>query len=125
MQVREKITVCTPDKLYSKEVYALFDTGAKATYISEKLGKEVGFISHREPLRIPLAVRGKEADVVGKAYIDLILTDWELPSHAHVVRDLAEDVIIGTSLMEEYDIELDLKEGRARLRKSPPELRLV
>jgi len=39
MQVREKIIVCTPDGLKRREVLILFDTGAKATYVSEKVGK--------------------------------------------------------------------------------------
>ena len=41
------------------------------------------------------------------------------------MKDLIEEAIIGTSFMEEYDIKLDLKEGKIRLKKSPPELRLV
>lgn len=125
MQIREKIIVCTPDGLKRKEVLVLFDTGAKATYISERVGEELGFLPYKEPMRIPLAVKKREADVIGKAYLDFIINGCELPSHAHVVKDLIEDAIIGTSFMEEYDIELDLKEGKIRLKGSPPELRLV
>jgi len=125
MQVREKIIVCTPDGLKRREVLTLFDTGAKATCVSEKVGEELGFVPYKEPIRISLAVKKREAEVIGKAYLDFIVAGYELPSHAHVVKDLIEEAIIGTSFMEEYDIELDLKEGKVRLKKAPPELRLV
>jgi len=76
-------------------------------------------------MRIPLAVRKKEAEVIGKAYLDFIVAGYELPSHAHVIKDLIEEAIIGSSFMEEYDVELDLEKGKIRLKKAPPELRLV
>lgn len=127
MQVRESITVSPLDRSKSKNTTALFDTGAKFTFINTSLGKELGFTRYREPKRVQLAVRGKEGKIVGETSLIFTVAGCEipLPIQTYVVEDLMEDAIIGTNFMEGFDVSLDLKEGRAEFRRYPPEVRLI
>lgn len=127
MQVREKVVISTVDESRNVEVMALFDTGAKSTFIDEEVAKKLGYRRYPKPVKIPLAVKGEVGEVVGESTLLFTIAGCKIPFGytARVVRNLAEEVIIGSSFMEEFDIELDLKEGKARLLKSPPELRLI
>ena len=127
MQVRERVTLSTIDGIKHRETVALFDTGAKSTFISEELAKELGFRSYPKPVKIPLAIRGKTGEMMGESTLVLTIAGCEIPFGytIRVAKDLAEDAIVGSSLMEEFGVELDLKEGKARLKTAPPEFSLV
>ena len=127
MQVREKIILSTLEGRKSEEVSALFDTGAKFTYISDSVGKGLGFTPYKAPREVQLAVKGGRGRVLGEMSLIFEVDGCEmpLPVQAYVVEDLAEEAIIGTNFMEGFEIELDLKEGRASLKRYPPEVRLI
>ena len=111
----------------SVEAEALFDTGATKSYVSSRVADELGYVKYREPKRVVLAVEGMEGLVVGYLAARVVIEGCELPlEHAFgVVEGLRHDVVIGTDIMEPYDIELDVKEGRARFRRFPPTLEMV
>lgn len=123
IQVRETITVSTIDGVKRVEVAALFDTGAKSTFIREGLAKGLGFTPYPKPIEIPLAIKGKTGEI-GESTLVFTIAGCEIPFGytVRVAKDLAEDVVIGSSLMEEFGVELDLKEGKARLKTASPEL---
>jgi len=127
VQVREKIILSTLEGRRSREVSALFDTGTKFTYISGGIGKELVFTPYKAPREVQLAVKGGRGRVLGE--ISLIFEvdgcEMPLPIQVYVVEDLAEEAIIGTNFMKGFEIELDLKEGRAKLKRYPPEVRLI
>lgn len=127
MQVKEKIAVSTLERGRSREVSALFDTGAKFTYISDSVGRELGFRPYEEPREVQLAVKGVKGRILGEASLIFTVDGWEmpLPVQTYVVQGLAEGAIIGTNFMEGFEVELDLKEGKARLKRYPPEVRLI
>ena len=106
---------------------ALFDTGATKSYVSSKLADKLGYVKYREPKKLMLAVEGMEGLVVGYLTAGVVVNECELPlEHTFgVVEGLRHDVVIGMDIMEPYDIELDVKEGKAKFRKFPPTLEIV
>jgi len=127
MQVKEKLSISTVDRHVDATIAALLNTGAKFTYISDVIGKQLGFTAYKEPRDVHLAVKGAKGTIVGEASLIFTLDGLEmpLPVQAYVVHDLAEEAVIGTNFMEGFDVQLDLREGRARLRKYPPEVILI
>lgn len=125
--MKESVVISTLDKVKSRDVLALFDTGAKFTYVSDRVGKELDFVRYGEPREVQLAVLGVKGRIVGEASYVYTVTKCEmpLPIQTYVVADLAEDVIIGTNFMEGFEVELDLKEGKVKLTRYPPEVRLI
>jgi predicted aspartyl protease len=109
------------------EAEALFDTGATKSFVSSRLADELRYVKYREPKKVMLAVEGMEGLVVGYLVARVVIDGCELPlEHAFgVVEGLRHDVVIGMDVIEPYDVELDVKEGRARLRKSPPMLEIA
>jgi len=114
-------------KAKSVEAEALFDTGATKSYVSSRVADELGYVKYRKPKKVVLAVEGMEELVVGYLAASVVIEGCELPlEHAFgVVEGLRHGVVIGMDIMEPYDIELDVKEGRARFRRSPPTLETV
>lgn len=127
MQVRKTITVVTLDGGRVKKLVSLFDMGARLTYIARSSADKLGFTRYRAPREIQLAVRGGKGKIVGEISLKFKISGQEmpLPIQTYVVDDLAEDLIIGTNLMEAFDVALDLKKGRAVLTRVPPEVRLI
>jgi len=111
----------------SIDVEASFDTGATKSYISLKVADKLGYVKYREPRKAMLAVEGMEGLVVGYLTARVVIDGCELPlEHAFgVVEGLRHDAVIGMDVMEPYDIELDVKEGRAKFRRFPPTLEIV
>jgi predicted aspartyl protease len=109
------------------EAEALFDTGATKSFVSSRLADELGYVKYREPKKVMLAVEGMEGPVVGYLVARVVIDGCELPlEHAFgVVDGLRHDAVIGMDVMEPYDVELDVKEGRARLRRVPPTLEVA
>lgn len=46
-------------------MFALFDTGAGGSHLNDKIAEKLGYEAYPEPILIPWAVEGKEAEVVG------------------------------------------------------------
>jgi len=99
VQVREKIILSTLEGQRSREVSALFDTGAKFTYISDSVGKGLVFTPYKTPREVQLAVKGRKGRILGE--ISLIFEvdgcEMPLPVQAYVVEDLTEEAMIGTN----------------------------
>lgn len=108
-------------------VEALFETGATKSYVSSKLAHELGYVKYREPRKVMLAVENMEGLVVGYVTAGIMVGGCELPlEHTFgVVEALRHDAIIGMDIMEPYEIELDVREGKAKFRRYPPTLEIV
>ncbi|RLF01489.1 MAG: hypothetical protein DRJ59_05900 [Thermoprotei archaeon] len=127
-QVRAKVDVYSVIKRrYERGVDALFDTGARSTFISDELAEKVGYHPYDKPRPVPLAVREKEGEIIGWSPVMFVIEEVEIPytTIVQVVKGLREPVIIGTSYMEEYRIRLDLEEGKPYLEKYPPRAELI
>ena len=111
----------------SMGVEALFDTGATKSYVSSRLADELGYVRYKEPRKVMLAVENMEGLVIGYLTAGVVINGCELPlEHAFgVIKALRHDAIIGMDIMEPYDIELDVKEGKVKFRRFPPTLEIV
>jgi len=86
----------------------------------------IGYKPYPEPRRIPLAVKGHEAEVIG--YVpeaELEIAGHVLPEleSLGVIRGLYVEAIIGRNLIEKYGITLE--EGRIGFREVPPRASLL
>jgi len=123
--VRDKIRI--HGEKGSIGVEALFNTGAKSSYIDEAIAEKIGYRRYPKPRKIPLAVKEAEANLIGYSPVDLEIAGCLMPETEvlGVIEDLREEAIIGMNLIEKYDIILDVKEGKVKLKKSPPEVILI
>ena len=93
----------------SATVRALYDTGAGSSFvrrdIAEGLGDIVGTV---RPLTFTMA-DGREAFTVNQMInLDILVGEIPLIFNYYVVNDLAEELIIGTDMMQRWKISLDL-----------------
>jgi hypothetical protein len=79
------------------EALALFDTGSRRSYLSKEFAEKVGYEPYKEPKKVPLAVKGKFANVIGRTTVFLEVEGYVLPEEetVGVIEDLAVDAIIG------------------------------
>ena len=124
-QVRGKLTLRNGEK--QVEMTALFDTGSTLTYINETVAEKIGFNPYAKPKTVLLAVLEKEAEVLGDVTVSLEIDGCLMPRREtlEVIRDLRLDAIVGLDIIEKYDIVLDTKNGRVKLRNYPPEVVLI
>jgi len=127
MQVLQEIELCDEQRDVCKRKLALFDTGAKSSFIDEEFAKEFGYSKFDTPREITLATKHRTTEIIGDVVLRITLDDCEMPSRTilNVIEGLTKPVILGTDFMELFDIELDTKEGRARLKRCPPEMLLI
>lgn len=109
----------------SVEVEALFDTGSGKSYVDEDVGKQLGYEPYDRPRKVPLAVEGRYAEVLGYIVVDIEMLGYTLPSKEilEVVRGLRENAIIGLNIIEPYGILLERE--RVRFREYPPRTYLI
>jgi hypothetical protein len=102
------------------EALALFDTGSRRSYLSKEFAERVGYEPYKEPKKVPLAVKGKFANVIGRTTVFLEVEGYVLPEEetVGVIEDLAVDAIIGLNIMESYGIYIENDE--IRFKHIPP-----
>lgn len=118
VKVQDKIKVYRNER--SIEVNALFDTGSGGSYLSDRVSDKLGYEEYPEPLHVPLAVKGKEAEVIGRLHAYVEVVGCKLPEEETigVVRNLYVDAIIGLNLIEKYGIVLEKE--KISFREYPP-----
>jgi hypothetical protein len=118
VKVRQMIKVHGGEKAI--EVSALFDTGSGKSYLDEGVAEKLGYERYPEPIKVPLAVKGEEAEVIGRLHAYIEIAGYKLPEEETigVIRDLAVEGIIGLNIIEPYNIILE--KDRIRLREYPP-----
>ena len=119
VKVRDSIKVYRNGRCL--EVVALFYTGAGGSYLSERVAEKIGYERYPQPRKVPLAVREKEAEVVGYVpTVDIEMTGYILPEKETigVIRDMHVDAIIGLNLIEKYNITLE--KDKIGFREYPP-----
>ena len=102
------------------EAKALFDTGSRGSYFSKEFAEKIGYEPYEEVKKIPLAVREKYAEVVGRTAVYLEIDGEVLPEEEliGVIKDLLVDVIIGLNIMEKYGIYIE--EDEIKFKQFPP-----
>ena len=107
------------------EAVALFDTEAGGSYLKDRVAERLGYEEYPEPIRIPLAVEKKEAEVIGRLRVFIEVAGCKLPEEEliGVVRELRVDAIIGRNLIEKHGILLE--EEKISFREYPPKASLL
>jgi len=94
----------------SKEVEALFDTGASYSCIRRELATELGRV---EPLPRPLllgtAQEGAVIEVKEAVRLDFYLNGYRFSDEFMVVPGLSEECIIGAATMQKWRFKLDME----------------
>mgnify|MGYP005854901861 CR=1 FL=1 len=91
--------------------------------MSHSAAAKIGYEKCDRPREVPLAVENSVAKVVG--YIpaaDLEIEGQLLPEKETlgVIEGLREDAVVGLNLIEAYGTELDVKEGKVKIKDYPP-----
>jgi hypothetical protein len=118
VKVEKKIKVYKDTKVF--EARALFDTGSRGSYFSKSFAEKVAYEPLKEPRRIPLAVKGKYAELIGWSVVDLEVEGYILPEKEviGVIDDLLMDLIIGLNIIEKYGIYIE--EDEVKFKHTPP-----
>jgi len=118
VKVRDRIGIYKDGKIF--EVVALFDTGSGKTYLGHSIAERIGYEKYDEPIKVPLAVKEKEAEVIGRLHAYIEISGYRLPEEETigVIKGLHEDAVIGLNIIEAYSIILE--KDRIRLKDYPP-----
>jgi hypothetical protein len=118
VKVEKRVKVHRDGKVF--EARTLFDTGSRGSYFSKSFAEKLGYEPLKEPRRIPLAVRGKYAELIGWTVVDLEVEGFILPEREAigVIDDLLMDLIIGLNIMEKYGIYIE--DDEIKFRHVPP-----
>jgi hypothetical protein len=66
------------------EARALLDTGSRGSYFSKDFAERIGYEPQKEHKEIPLAVRGKYAELIGWTVVDLEVEGYILPEKKYL-----------------------------------------
>jgi len=118
VEVEKRIRVYKDDKVV--EAVALFDTGSRRSYFSKDFAEKIGYEPRRKPEEIPLAVKGKNAKLVGDTTVYIEVEGCILPERETigVIEDLRVDAIIGLNIMESYGIYIE--NDKIKFKHYPP-----
>ncbi|MBS7250208.1 MAG: hypothetical protein KIH08_06405 [Candidatus Freyarchaeota archaeon] len=61
------------------EALALFDTGSRRSYFSKAFAEKIEYEPRKEPKEIPLAVKGKNAILIGDTTVYIEVEGYILP----------------------------------------------
>ena len=93
-----------------KYLYALFDSGATFSCISQEAAENLATLEklHR-PLEVPTASVGNFLRIEYAIRLDFYYNDIRLSDEFMVVPSLSEDVIIGVNTLQKWRIKLDFE----------------
>ena len=118
VEVEKKIKMYKNNKVI--EAIALFDTGSRGSYLSKEFAEEIGYELYDKPKKIPLAVKGNYANLVGWTVVDIEVEGYILPEKEvfGVIEELSANAIIGLNIMEKYGIYIE--DNKIKLKQYPP-----
>jgi len=81
---------------------------------------KIGYEPYEKSREIPLAVKNKTANLIGRTAVYIEVDGYLLPEEETigVIEDLLFDVIIGLNIMEKYGIYIE--EDEIKFRHYPP-----
>jgi hypothetical protein len=96
-----------------KTLYALFDSGATYSCISEENGENLEeIIKLHTPLRLATASDATYMEINYRTTLDFYHEDVRLSDEFLVVPGLSEEVIIGAATMQKWRLKLDFENDR-------------
>lgn len=96
-----------------KNLYALFDSGATYSCISEESVEELEeLIKLHTPIRLATASDATFMEIIYTTRLDFYHEDIRLSDEFLVVPGLSEEVIIGAATMQKWRLKLDFENDR-------------
>lgn len=96
-----------------KNLYALFDSGATYSCISEESVEELEeLLKLHTPLRVATASDATFMEITYTTRLDFYHEDVRLSDEFLVVPGLSEEVIIGAATMQKWKLKLDFENDR-------------
>ena len=93
-----------------KNLYALFDSGATYSCITEEFaGKLANMESLHTPMRLATASNSTYLEIHDTCRLDFYHDDIRLSDEFLVVQQLSEEVIIGANTMQKWRLKLDFE----------------
>ncbi|MFI5130404.1 MAG: retropepsin-like aspartic protease [Chitinophagales bacterium] len=94
----------------SKNLYALFDSGATYSCINEHIAQELEiFIPLHTPMKLATASEHVFMEITNIVRLDFYKDDIRLSDEFLVVPSLSEEVVIGSTTMQKWRIKLDFE----------------
>ena len=94
----------------SKDLYALFDSGATYSRINEDIAEEVEiFTPLHTPLKLATASEHVYMELTNRITMDFYKDDIRMSDEFLVVPNLSEEVVIGAATMQKWRIKLDFE----------------
>lgn len=118
VEAEKKIKVHKEGKVV--EGIALFDTESRRSYFSKDFAEKIGYEPYEKPREIPLAVKNKTANLIGRTTVYLEVEGCLLPEEETigVIENLWVQAIIGLNIMESYGIYIE--DDKIKLKHYPP-----
>lgn len=93
-----------------KVLYALFDSGATYSCISDEMVEQLENLTPlHTPMRMVTASASTYMEIKYRITLDFYHFDTRLTDEFYVIPDLSEEVIIGASTMQKWRIKLDFE----------------
>ncbi|KPV62442.1 MAG: hypothetical protein AOA66_1337 [Candidatus Bathyarchaeota archaeon BA2] len=100
------------------QVEALFDTGATFTVIRKSIAEKIAPLGPPIREKVTLANGKTQLSIEGSVWFWTVIEEvCRISDIAHVIEQLAEEVIIGVETMERYGIELKPKTNEIIVKK--------
>ena len=94
----------------SKNLYALFDSGATYSCINEDRAEELEISTNlHTPMRLATASEHVFMEISQRVTLDFYKDDIRLSDEFLVVPNLSEEVVIGATTMQKWRIKLDFE----------------
>ncbi|MEZ0541297.1 retropepsin-like aspartic protease [Fibrella arboris] len=109
-----------------KTLYALFDSGANLSCISDAYASELTtLIPFKKSRLVSTAAEGHYIEIKHKIAIDFYLNDVHLSDEFLVIPGLSEEAIIGAATMQKWRIKLDFEHDTVIVDPKVAKLQLI
>ena len=109
-----------------KMLYAVFDSGANLSCISDVYASELTeLIPFRTPRRVATASEHHYIEINHSIRIDFYLNDVHLSDEFLVIPGLSEEAIIGAATMQKWRIKLDFEHDQVIVDPKVAKLQLI
>ncbi len=119
-RVRENI------EINGQKVWTLFDSGARNTYVTEKVAKLLPTFEFKKPE--PVALGGEVHKIIKDCRLECVVEGLPVRAIAWVLNQIGKDedgkeieVIIGALTMQQWGIKLDLENEKLDMSHYPKE----
>lgn len=109
-----------------KILYALFDSGANLSCVSDQFAAEIGPLQPlKNPKKLATASEHHYMEITHRVTADFYLNDVLISDEFLVVPGLSEEVIIGAATLQKWRIKLDFEHDTVFIDPKVAKLQLI